>query len=96
MKHVKLPELSQHPRGWDTDISYQRKLKSYDVEISWYEEFAQRHDSHCRMPSLFTAKKEEQELLMIMEDLDGAGFPERRSNLTASEIRACLHWLAWS
>lgn len=94
VKHVKLPELSQHPRGWDTDISYQRKLKSYDVEISWYEEFAQRHDSHCRMPSLFTAKKEEQELLMIMEDLDGAGFPERRSNLTASEIRACLHWLA--
>ena len=28
VKHVKLPENAIHPRGWNTDISHERKLKS--------------------------------------------------------------------
>ena len=29
VKHVSLPETVAHPRGWHTDLSHQRKLKSY-------------------------------------------------------------------
>jgi hypothetical protein len=94
VKHVKLPEQSQHPRGWDTDISQQRKLKSYQVEINWYTGLAVHSDDSWRIPNLLIGKKEGQELLMIMEDLDSAGFPERRSNLTHIEIKSCLSWLA--
>jgi hypothetical protein len=36
IKHVRLPYQSQHPRGWNTDLSHQRKIKSYHVEMAWY------------------------------------------------------------
>lgn len=29
-KHVRLPKQTKHPRGWDSDLSHQRKIKSYD------------------------------------------------------------------
>ena len=35
VKHVKLGQ-GDHPRGWNTDLSHQRKLKSYKVETEWY------------------------------------------------------------
>ena len=41
VKHVK-PDQGAHPRGWNTDLSHERKLKSYQVEINWYES-----RSHC-------------------------------------------------
>ncbi len=94
VKHVKLPEQSQHPRGWDTDISHKRKLKSYQVEINWYTGLCVHSDESWRIPKLLVGKKDGQELLMIMEDLGGAGFPERKSNLTHVEIKSCLSWLA--
>jgi hypothetical protein len=28
LKHIQLPEKEQHPKGWNTDISHQRKLHS--------------------------------------------------------------------
>ncbi|MEK9986815.1 MAG: choline kinase, partial [Opitutae bacterium] len=36
VKHVK-PGSGKHPRGWNTDLSRRRKLKSYQVETHWYE-----------------------------------------------------------
>ena len=35
IKHIKLPSVQYHPRGWNTNISHQRKLKSYQVKIAW-------------------------------------------------------------
>ena len=32
VKHVR-PDQVTHPRGWNTDLSHQRKLKSYQVEL---------------------------------------------------------------
>ena len=32
LKHIKLPEAGDHPRGWNTDVSHQRKIHSYQVE----------------------------------------------------------------
>ena len=34
VKHIQLPENSHHPRGWNTEISHQRKLKSYQLETN--------------------------------------------------------------
>ena len=31
IKHVKLPDQGSHPRGWNTDRSHQRKIRSYQV-----------------------------------------------------------------
>ena len=40
VKHVE-PDQGAHPRGWNTDLSHQRKLKSYQVELNWYESRSQ-------------------------------------------------------
>ena len=32
VKHVCLPDKDHHPRGWNTDRSHQRKVRSYEVE----------------------------------------------------------------
>ncbi len=94
VKHVKLPEQTQHPRGWNTDNSHARKIKSYQVEMAWYHQWSRRCNETCRVPNCLALESKGNEVLMILEDLDQAGFPERRSSVTIYEIKTCLSWLA--
>jgi len=94
VKHVK-PDQGAHPRGWNTDLSHQRKLKSYQVELNWYE--SRRNyskTSYARIPFCLAAKKEDNEVLMVLEDLDALGFEGRRSFVNHREWQACVRWLA--
>ena len=94
VKHVK-PDQGVHPRGWNTDLSHQRKLMSYQVELNWYE--SRRNyskTSYARTPSCLAAKKEDNEVLMVFEDLDASGFEGRRSFVNHREWQACVRWLA--
>lgn len=92
VKHVQLPTTGQHPRGWNTDIGHQRKVKSYDVETAWYETYS--HQSQARLPHCLGIERHKGEVLMILEDLDAAGFSLRQNLLNWNGIEACLHWLA--
>lgn len=94
VKHVKLPETNSHPRGWNTDISHQRKLKSYEVEMHWYNVLGMQTDTSCRIPEVIHTWRQEGEMLMVMEDLNTVGFPIRKSSLNLMEIKTCLSWLA--
>lgn len=94
VKHVKLPNTPNHPRGWDTDNSHQRKLKSYQIEINWYYSFVTSVEKAPRMPHLYFAHQEANEMFMIIEDLDNAGFFLRKKEVNLSEIKVCLDWLA--
>jgi len=94
VKSVTPPKHADHPRGWNTDLSHQRKLRSYDVERAWYLHYAQRCTGSTRVPTLLAEASAEEEWLFVFEDLDHAGFPERRHDASPSEIRACLSWLA--
>ena len=38
-KWMALPNQNNHPRGWDTDRSHQRKVRSYEVEAHWYQHY---------------------------------------------------------
>lgn len=94
VKHVRLPEKSVHPRGWNTDLSHLRKLESYQVETEWYENWAGHCNEHCRIPQSLAVEHHDNEVNMVMEDLDNSGFPLRKTRLSDSEIHSCLHWLA--
>ena len=48
VKHVQLPVTKNHPRGWNTDIGHQRKVKSYKVEVKWYDTYSK--NSIARLP----------------------------------------------
>ncbi len=94
IKHVKLPERARHPRGWNTDRSHQRKIASYHVESAWYRDWNGRCDAHCRTARCLALEERDDEFLMVLEDLDAAGFARRRDTVSLAEMRTCLHWLA--
>jgi len=96
VKHIQLPDASQHPKGWNTVLSHQRKLKSYQVERQWYQEYADKTDAACRIPISYHTIEAGNELLLIMEDLNVSGYPIRlhSDNVGLTHAKNCLTWLA--
>lgn len=94
VKVVRSPASQDHPRGWNTDRGHARKIRSYGVENHWYQEFARRCDETCRVPNFLGSFLHEGQVVLILEDLDRAGFPLRRSRVTPDEVRAVVSWLA--
>ena len=92
IKHVQIPISKNHPRGWNTDIGHQRKVKSYKVETTWYDRYSKY--SAARLPQCLAIETKDDEVLMVMEDLDEAGYHLRKSQVSWDEIAACLSWLA--
>ena len=94
VKHIQ-PGRGSHPRGWNTDLSHQRKLKSYQIETNWYASQKNKvRNNLARIPVCYGTKKEEGEVLLVLEDLDASGFAGRRSSVNETEWQACLRWLA--
>jgi hypothetical protein len=92
VKHVLLPQKAKHPRGWNTDIGHQRKLKSYEVETTWYSTYSQH--SIARLPQCLGIEKQGDEVLIVLEDLDMSGYQLRKHAVAWKEIDSCLEWLA--
>lgn len=94
VKHVRWPDQRDHPYGWGSDHSHERKVHSYRVETAWYEGYAQECSDECRVPRCLALETRADEVIMVMEDLDASGFGGRRHQVNESELDACLSWLA--
>jgi Ecdysteroid kinase-like family len=94
VKWVAPPNQQNHPRGWNTDLSHQRKLQSYQVEMAWYQRWAPQCDTQCRVPHCYLAQQIDDNCLIVLEDLDAAGYPLRKTQLEKPELLLCLQWLA--
>lgn len=94
VKHIQLPKGSRHPRGWNTGLSHQRKLRSYQVETCWYSNWSRESTAGCYVPRCYAVRQFEEETVMILEDLDASGFAGRRASLAPKAMRPCLKWLA--
>jgi len=94
IKHVKLPKGGRHPRGWNTNLSHDRKVRSYNVEIEWYATYSKLCDEKCRIPKCIATDSFNNEVFFVLEDLDDAGFPLRKTSVTWDNISSCLSWLA--
>jgi len=95
LKHVKPPSVIHHPRGWHSDASHARKLKSYTVEMHWYEHWAKYCSHNCRVPKSYLATTHNDECMILLEDLDASGFSIRKEHVDMVDIHQCLHWLAY-
>lgn len=85
------------PARAKSDVSDARKRRSYEVERAFYERFASQCSNTCRVPRLLgasTARGRDAEQLFVLEDLDAAGFPERRRSAHGDTLDLCLAWLA--
>lgn len=113
VKHIDLSKARQNRRGWSGDVSHQRKVQSYEIEKTFYESYsaqchamerisvgtAQAIQLACRVPRMLAAfkKPESSGWLLVLEDLDEAGFNLRSSSggrSNESKMHLCLRWLA--
>jgi len=94
VKWIDIPTQARHPRGWNTNASQARKIHSYEIETRWYQGYATLCPSDARVPICLAAEFSEKRKILILEDLDAAGFPARRQALTKEGLTACLEWLA--
>ncbi len=94
VKQIAPPVSEQHPRGWNTDRSAIRKLRSYEVETRWYRQWSNRCSAQCRVATHIASSSEANQSVILMEDLDASGYPVRHSHLTPAQAKPCLHWLA--
>ena len=51
VKRIQWPSTKEHPRGWATDRSHARKVRSYEVEAAWYRDHAVRCEVGVVSPS---------------------------------------------
>ncbi len=94
LKHIKLPDHGEHPRGWNTSLSHQRKIRSYQVEAHWYQHYAAHCTNDCLVPVCLAVTALQGETVLILTDLDAAGFDVRKNRVESQDIHACLDWLA--
>jgi len=94
VKNIIFPNESNHPRGWNTNASHERKVKSYQVETAFYNDYNHLCNDDCRTPKLISSKTIGAEQVIILEDLDAIGFPVRKTDLTVEQVKVCLKWLA--
>ncbi|MBU3070143.1 ecdysteroid 22-kinase family protein [Aestuariicella sp. G3-2] len=96
VKTIQPPEQVNHPRGWNTPLSHQRKLKSYEVEAHWYREWANLCETSCKVAHCYGTFTDHQRHLtyIILEDLDASGYYLRADDLSPQQSKVCLRWLA--
>lgn len=93
VKLIELKGSKDHPRGWATDTSHQRKLKSYIVESEWYESYSKALSQDIKIPQLLFNEREEKIQILAMEDLRQA-YPNLKDNCTLNEVFSVVKWLA--
>jgi len=94
VKHIQLARQGQHPRGWNNDLSHNRKLKSYEIETNWYKKWAISCDESSRIPHCLAIEADSDETIIILEDLDASGYPGRKNSVSMAEMKVCISWLA--
>ncbi len=94
LKSIVPPAAGQHPRGWNTSRSHSRKIKSYAVEMHWYRAWSQHCNAWCRVAKCLGVISSSGEQVIVLEDLNCAGFYIRKDVLTKQEVGICLAWLA--
>jgi hypothetical protein len=95
VKTIVPDNATNHPRGWNTSVSHQRKLKSYQIESNFYQNYAQLTDKHCKVPTLIDTAATDTYTLLVMEDLDFSGYEHRIENANWNTLSIAIRWLAY-
>ncbi len=94
VKSVSYPDFPQHPKGWASDRGHQRKIQSYEVEKTWYQQWAHKTNTQCRVPNLIASRELPGQVQLVLEDMDAAGFDLRLEQVNLRQRDLCLAWLA--
>jgi hypothetical protein len=95
VKHISPPTEQSHPRGWNTQTSHQRKLLSYQIEATFYKNYASLCDENCAVPQLLVEFCELSQQILVLQDLDQAGFSMRKESASLTDLNSGIKWLAY-
>lgn len=84
----------EHPRGWNTSISHERKLTSYKMELAFYQKLANKVSIECFVPQLIAFAETSKSTVLVMQDLNPLGFSKRASENDIVSIKQGIKWLA--
>lgn len=93
LKEIEYSTNKEHPRGWATNISDERKRKSYQIEGEWYENLAKKLHENTKIPNLIAVKKDTS-VSLLLEDLNALGYDQRPKALDTYGVKKVLKWLA--
>jgi hypothetical protein len=95
VKHISPPEEQIHPRGWNTQTGHQRKVKSYQIEANFYRNYASSCDTQCVVPKFLAEFSENPQQILVLQDLDQAGFSLRKDKVSMADVMLGIKWLAY-
>ena len=93
VKLIDLRESKPHSRGWATNLSHQRKLKSYQIENYWYENYVVSLPESVKVPRLLYSEKGAETQVLVLEDLS-IDFPVLKQHCSFTEAKVVVKWLA--
>ncbi|GMQ48036.1 phosphotransferase [Vibrio sp. 10N] len=95
VKAINLPKVApkHHPKGWNTELSNQRKLKSYQVEFHWYQHYVVQMPIGWA-PRCLAAENHGSHYELLLEDLKLVECARVVKTPTNIEIETALRWLA--
>lgn len=76
------------------NISHQRKIFSYGVEMNWYRNFSESSNPNCYIPKSYALTKSNNGFIFALEDLKEKGFSEILTSVSTEQVKVCLSWLA--
>ena len=92
-KAIKPPSQPNHPKGWHSATSHQRKLDSYAIEHHFYQYYPDKL-TNSPVPTLIASDHYDNCRLLIMQDLDSLGYRARHSCLSLEEAQPVITYLA--
>ncbi|MCH2224956.1 MAG: DUF1679 domain-containing protein [Crocinitomicaceae bacterium] len=92
-KIIDTRSINEHPRGWNTNLSHKRKVKSYKVEEEWYKNWS-GNSQVLKYPQLLNIIDFDGMRIILLEDLNNRGYTDRKTDLILEEVKNCIHWLA--
>ncbi|MDC8831279.1 phosphotransferase [Alteromonas gilva] len=93
IKLISVPKTFNHPHGFSTSTSQQRKLRSYRIEQHFYLEYGALCET-ATIADLVIADQRDGVQVLVLGDLNALGYTARHTSLSVSQCRVVLAWLA--
>ncbi|MCE2030187.1 oxidoreductase family protein [Sessilibacter corallicola] len=86
VKHVQLPKNDNSSSGLNRSLSHMRKLRSYEVELYWYQHYCSSPIQNLgKLPEHFYSEYSNDEFILVIEDLVDTGFTQLGSSTPSSQ-----------
>lgn len=93
IKCITLKTAKEHPRGWNSAFAHNRKVKSYQVETQWYQQWNHLCTPLSPTPNFMGSYTQGEQQWIVLEDLNEK-YPLRKNSISLTEVKTCIKWLA--